>query len=161
MDSMIKNKTTASSAEGLENGEFNPMAKERRHSAGYFALLKTRRQLPVSKKRQEFLDIYQGSPVMILLSDTGSGKTTQIPQFVLFDEFNGGGKIACTQPRRLGATSVARRVAEELDVKLGEEVGYAVRFDNRTTDKTRLTYMTEGVLLGRLSETDLYHAIAA
>ena len=83
----------------------------------------------------------------MLSSETGAGKTTQIPQFILFDEFSSGLAVACTQPRRLAAISVARRVAQEMDVDLGSEVGYCVRFDNTTSRKTRLKYMTDGRLL--------------
>jgi pre-mRNA-splicing factor ATP-dependent RNA helicase DHX15/PRP43 len=117
-------------------------------SPKYRELLKARRELPVSQKRQEFLEMYQKSQVMILSSDTGSGKTTQIPQFVYFDEFQGGGKVVCTHPRRLTAMSIAKRVAEEMDVKIGEEVGYSVRFFEDTDQKlTRLVYMTDGKLV--------------
>lgn len=89
---------------------------------------------------------------MVLSSETGSGKTTQIPQFVFFDEFASGKRIACTQPRRLAATSAAKRVAEEMDVTLGEEVGYCVRFDDKTSPKTRLQYITDGRLLREAME---------
>lgn len=88
----------------------------------------------------------------MLSSETGSGKTTQIPQFVFFDEYGSGKMVACTQPRRIAATSVARRVASEMEIKLWEEVGYSVRFDNATSDKTRLKYMTDGLLLREAME---------
>ena len=83
------------------------------------------------------------------MGETGSGKTTQIPQFVLFDDLpqHRGKLIACTQPRRVAAMSVAQRVADEMDVELGEEVGYSIRFDNKTSSKTILAYMTDGMLL--------------
>ncbi|KAF3021942.1 hypothetical protein E8E14_008884 [Neopestalotiopsis sp. 37M] len=77
----------------------------------------------------------------------GSGKTTQIPQYVLVDEWNSDLKVVCTQPRRLAAQEVAAGAADELDVKLGDEVGYAVKGDNKNTAETRLVYITEGFLL--------------
>ncbi|SPJ82284.1 probable ATP-binding protein PRP16 [Fusarium torulosum] len=141
--------TTAEEAIHLENGEAHPLRDNQVHSEKYFELLKIRRQLPVSSKRQEFLDVYHQN-------QTGSGKTTQIPQFVLFDELASKSLIVCTQPRRIAATSVAKRVAAELDVKLGEEVGYRVRFDKRNTlVRTRLSYMTDGMLL-QLVKSDLH-----
>jgi len=73
----------------------------------------------------------------ILVGETASGKTTQIPQFIAEAGYTGGGKlVACTQPRRVPAMSVARRVAEEMDVILGEEVGYSIRFEELTSNKT-------------------------
>lgn len=92
----------------------------------------------------------------MLSSQTGSGKTTQIPQFVFFDEYASGKIVACTQPRRIAAISAARRVASEMDVKLGEEVGYAVRFGNATSDKTRLKYITDGLLLREAMEDGIF-----
>ena len=93
--------------------------------------------------------MFHSTQILVFVGETGSGKTTQIPQFVLFDDlphFNGK-QVACTQPRRVAAMSVAQRVANELDVKLGEEVGYNIRFEDVTGPKTILKYMTDGMLL--------------
>lgn len=88
----------------------------------------------------------------MLSSEKGSGTTTQIPQFVLFDEYASGMMVACTQPRKVAAAAAAERVASEMDVNLGEEVGYGVRFENVTTDTTRLRYMSDGLLLREAME---------
>lgn len=99
--------------------------------------------------RQEFLDKYHSTQILVFVGETGSGKTTQIPQYVVYDELPQLNRklIACTQPRRVAATSVAQRVADEMDVTLGEEVGYNVRFDDMSSSKTVLKYMTDGMLL--------------
>ncbi|KAK1772361.1 DEAH-box ATP-dependent RNA helicase prp43 [Phialemonium atrogriseum] len=140
--------TTAKQAEGLEDGELNPWTGQP-HSQQYFRILQTRRDLPVQKQRQEFLDMYHSTQILVFVGETGSGKTTQIPQYVLYDELPHltGKLIACTQPRRVAAMSVAQRVANELDVQLGEEIGYSIRFENMTGPKTLLKYMTDGQLL--------------
>ena len=93
--------------------------------------------------------IYQKSQIMVFVGETGSGKTTQIPQFVLFDDLpqTQNKVVACTQPRRVAAMSVAQRVANEMDVNIGEEVGYSIRFEDMTSPKTVLKYMTDGMLL--------------
>jgi pre-mRNA-splicing factor ATP-dependent RNA helicase DHX15/PRP43 len=93
--------------------------------------------------------MYQQSQILVFVGETGSGKTTQIPQFVLFDDLpqTQGKMVACTQPRRVAAMSVAQRVAAEMDVKLGEEVGYSIRFEDMTGPKTIMKYMTDGMLL--------------
>lgn len=95
------------------------------------------------------MELYQKSQILVFVGETGSGKTTQIPQFVLFDDMPQTQRkmVACTQPRRVAAMSVAQRVAAELDVKLGEEVGYSIRFEDMTSSKTVLKYMTDGMLL--------------
>lgn len=80
-------------------------------------------------------------------SDTGSGKTTQIPQFVHFDEYTSGKVVTCTQPRQLAAIEVAERVAAEMDVELGVEVGFSVRFNNKTSDRTMIKFTTDGKFL--------------
>ncbi|KAH6847973.1 P-loop containing nucleoside triphosphate hydrolase protein [Chaetomium sp. MPI-CAGE-AT-0009] len=148
LDEFKRHKTTALQAAHAESQDNNPWTGNP-HSQQYFNILKTRRDLPVQKQRQEFLDMYHKTQILVFVGETGSGKTTQIPQYVLYDELphQTGKLIACTQPRRVAAMSVAQRVANELDVNLGEEVGYSIRFENRTGPKTLLKYMTDGQLL--------------
>jgi pre-mRNA-splicing factor ATP-dependent RNA helicase DHX15/PRP43 len=84
--------------------------------------------------------------VIIVEGETGSGKTTQIPQFLL-PLLSKNGQIACTQPRRVAAMSIAKRVSDEMDVELGKEVGYMIRFEDMTSQSTILKFMTDGMLL--------------
>lgn len=148
LDKFDRQNTTARQASEAEDSDNNPWTNNP-HSQQYFKILKTRRDLPVHKQRQEFLDMYHSTQILVFVGETGSGKTTQIPQYVLYDELPHltGKLIACTQPRRVAAMSVAQRVADELDVNLGEEIGYSIRFENRTGPKTLLKYMTDGQLL--------------
>lgn len=140
--------TTAAMALHLEKGPNNPF-NHKPFSSKYFDILKLRKDLPVHAQRDEFLQIFHLTQIMVFVGETGSGKTTQIPQFVAYDDLShlNGTQIACTQPRRVAAMSVAKRVADEMDVELGEEVGYLIRFENKTSDKTFLKYMTDGMLL--------------
>lgn len=106
--------------------------------------------LPVSRRRDDIHEAMASHQVVIVCGDTGSGKTTQLPKIAL--ELGGGDResgrrIGCTQPRRIAATSVARRVAEEMEVALGAEVGYRIRFENRTSETTAIKFMTDGILL--------------
>lgn len=105
-------------------------------------------ELPVSRKREEIRKAIAANPVVIVCGDTGSGKTTQLPKIAL-EARKGKDKrrIGCTQPRRIAATSVARRVADEMQVNLGNEVGYQIRFEDRTSDSTAIKFMTDGILL--------------
>lgn len=125
----------------------NPWNK-RPFSARYYEILDKRKTLPVWQQRHEFLDMLDKSQTLILVGETGSGKTTQIPQFVVEAGYTNNQKqIACTQPRRVAAMSVSRRVAEEMDVTIGEEVGYSIRFEDCSGPKTILKYLTDGMLL--------------
>lgn len=145
--------TTAEDARKLEDGPTNAFTGKN-FSKKYFDILKVRRDLPVHAQRQEFLQMYHDTQIMVFVGETGSGKTTQIPQFVLYDEMPHlkGSQVACTQPRRVAAMSVAKRVADEMDVELGAEVGYSIRFENNTSNKTILKYMTDGMLLREAME---------
>ncbi|KAI9010131.1 P-loop containing nucleoside triphosphate hydrolase protein [Hyaloraphidium curvatum] len=107
-----------------------------------------RRRLPVFKSKNAILHLLEDHRVLIIVGETGSGKTTQIPQYLHEAQWTTGGRVAaCTQPRRVAATTVAARVAQEMQVKLGQEVGYAVRFEDVTSAMaTRLKYMTDGML---------------
>ncbi|AQL07080.1 pre-mRNA-splicing factor ATP-dependent RNA helicase [Zea mays] len=120
----------------------------RPYTARYFEILEKRRTLPVWQQKEEFLRRLRDNQTLILVGETGSGKTTQIPQFVLETEGLGNrSMVACTQPRRVAAMSVSRRVAEEMDVTIGEEVGYSIRFEDCSSHKTVLKYLTDGMLL--------------
>ncbi|KAI5784672.1 P-loop containing nucleoside triphosphate hydrolase protein [Geopyxis carbonaria] len=104
--------------------------------------------LPIAAHERSLVYTVDTTPVTILVGATGSGKTTQLPQFLHRAGFTAGGlAIAVTQPRRLAATTVAARVAEEMGVTLGDEVGYSIRFEDVTSARTRIKYMTDGMLL--------------
>lgn len=110
-------------------------------------ILAGRKKLPVFPYREDFLAAVKDHQVLILVGETGSGKTTQIPQYLHEIGYSELGKIGCTQPRRVAAMSVAARVAQEMNVRLGHEVGYSIRFENCTSPKTLIQYMTDGMLL--------------
>ncbi|KAL4646823.1 putative pre-mRNA-splicing factor ATP-dependent RNA helicase DHX16 [Arapaima gigas] len=121
------------------------------------SIQEVRRSLPVFPYREDLLSAIDQHQVLIIEGETGSGKTTQIPQYLLEEGYTKGGmKIGCTQPRRVAAMSVAARVAQEMGVKLGNEVGYSIRFEDCTSERTVLKYMTDGMLLREfLTEPDL------
>lgn len=115
----------------------------------YYELLRKRTQLPVWEYKEKFIDIVNKHQTLVLVGETGSGKTTQIPQWCVEwvrMRYQKKG-VACTQPRRVAAMSVAARVAEEMDVQLGAQVGYSIRFEDCTSANTVLKYMTDGMLL--------------
>jgi ATP-dependent helicase HrpA len=104
-------------------------------------------ELPITARREEIVRAIRENPVVILSGETGSGKTTQLPKFCLEAGRGTHGRIACTQPRRVAALSVSRRVAEELDVPWGREVGCKIRFNDQTSHQTVVKFLTDGMLL--------------
>jgi len=126
----------------------------RPYSRRYFEILEKRKSLPVFGYLDDLEAKLKENRVVVVEGETGSGKTTQIPQFLVHAGFSYETEdgvlrgIACTQPRRVAAMSIAQRVADEMDVSLGEEVGYTIRFEDVSSpQKTRLKYMTDGMLL--------------
>ncbi|KAL1664258.1 pre-mRNA splicing factor [Schizophyllum commune] len=117
----------------------------------------TRKSLPIYQYRDQLIEAIQEHQVLIVVAETGSGKTTQLPQYLHEAGYTANGqKVGCTQPRRVAAMSVAARVADEMGTKVGYEVGYSIRFEDCTSDKTVLKYMTDGMLLREfLTEPDL------
>ncbi|CAG9971334.1 unnamed protein product [Clonostachys byssicola] len=119
-------------------------------------LREQREYLPAFAVREDLLRVIRENQVTIVIGETGSGKTTQLTQFLMEDGYGKTGMIGCTQPRRVAAMSVAKRVAEEMEVPLGSTVGYAIRFEDCTSKETVVKYMTDGVLLREsLNEPDL------
>ncbi|XP_063227908.1 ATP-dependent RNA helicase DHX8 [Bacillus rossius redtenbacheri] len=110
-------------------------------------LLEQRQSLPIYKLKDELTKAVTENQILIVIGETGSGKTTQITQYLAEAGFTSRGKIGCTQPRRVAAMSVAKRVAEEFGCRLGQEVGYTIRFEDCTSPETIIKYMTDGMLL--------------
>ncbi|KAK6919290.1 Helicase, C-terminal [Dillenia turbinata] len=106
-----------------------------------------RQSLPIYKLKKELIQAVHDNQVLVVIGETGSGKTTQVTQYLAEAGYTTNGKIGCTQPRRVAAMSVAKRVAEEFGCRLGEEVGYSIRFENCTGPDTVIKYMTDGMLL--------------
>jgi len=141
-----KSNSSKKPARFVEDLNTNPLTSKP-YSQQYYEILEKRKTLPAWEAREPLIELLRKHQVVVLQGETGSGKTTQVPQFLLFSEFKGDLNIGCTQPRRVAAMSVAKRVSEELDVVLGEEVGYSIRFEDKTSPKTVLKYLTDGMLL--------------
>src|SRR3989442_6479133 len=110
------------------------------------------KSLPIWQIHPQIIDTLRDGNRLVLVAPTGSGKTTQVPQMLLDAGLTGTKRIVVFQPRRVAARTVAARVAWERRRKLGEEVGYQIRFDDQTSLGTRICYVTEGILLRWLQD---------
>jgi ATP-dependent RNA helicase DHX8/PRP22 len=145
------------SANKLSGPIANEMPEWKRHITGGakasfgrktdLTMMEQRKGLPIYKLREELVQAVQDNQMLIVIGETGSGKTTQITQYLAEEGYTKIGKIGCTQPRRVAAMSVAKRVAEEFGCRLGQEVGYTIRFEDCTSPETQIKYMTDGMLL--------------
>mmetsp|Transcript_6994 Transcript_6994/g.10258 ORF Transcript_6994/g.10258 Transcript_6994/m.10258 type:complete len:670 (+) Transcript_6994:63-2072(+) len=122
----------------------------------YLDLQEQRKRLPIYKQRREILYLLEHHNTLIIEGSTGSGKTTQIPQYLLESGWcENGFKIGITQPRRVSCVSIAQRVAQELKCDVGETVGYAIQHDIRTNKQTKIKYLTDGMLLREMMSDSL------
>ncbi len=117
--------------------------------------------LPIVSLRADLARVLRGSSRVILQAPTGSGKSTQVPQYLLDDDLTGPGRIIVLQPRRLAARMLAKRVAEERGTPLGGEVGFQYRLENVSSRATRILYVTEGILLRQMQENPALPGVAA
>lgn len=131
-----------------------PDATEEDASYSFEEIQKQRKSLPAYKVKEDLMRVISENQIVVVIGETGSGKTTQLTQFLVESGYTKDHKlVACTQPRRVAAMSVAKRVSEEMGVKLGQEVGYTIRFEDKTNPKkTIVKYMTEGILLREILE---------
>ncbi|XP_064647982.1 ATP-dependent RNA helicase DHX8-like [Lineus longissimus] len=146
----------ASSVRGM-GGQTTDMPEWKKHITGGSkasygkketkSLLEQRQSLPIYKLKDQLVKAVHDNQILIVIGETGSGKTTQMTQYLAEAGYVVKGKIGCTQPRRVAAMSVAKRVSEEFGCRLGQEVGYAMRFEDCTSAETVIKYMTEGLLL--------------
>ena len=120
---------------------------------------KDRPKLPIEAEEQKIREMIRRSDTCLFIGETGSGKSTKIPLYIL-DELATGERVAITQPRRVAARSVARYVAEQRGSKIGGEIGFQVRFDDQTTEGTRANFMTVGILLRKLQNDPLLKEFA-
>ncbi|KAG2706661.1 hypothetical protein I3843_05G102300 [Carya illinoinensis] len=143
-------KEDAKFAQHLKKGEaVSEFAKSK-------TLAQQRQYLPIYSVRDELLQVIHENQVVVVVGETGSGKTTQLTQYLHEDGYTTNGIVGCTQPRRVAAMSVAKRVSEEMETELGDKVGYAIRFEDVTGPNTTIKYMTDGVLLREtLKDSDL------
>ena len=122
-------------------------------------MMKVRERLPSWSKRHVLIEAIERNQVCVVVGETGCGKTTQLPQFILDNEIakerGATTSIVCTQPRRISATSVARRVAQERNETIGKTVGYSIRLESKQSKGTKIMFCTTGVLLRRLTEDPL------
>ncbi|XP_043488176.1 ATP-dependent RNA helicase DHX33 [Polistes fuscatus] len=130
-----ENNSSFQNVENMESGNINSVHQQRK-------------SLPVYRLRKRLLEEIRRNRTLIIIGETGSGKTTQIPQLLLSSGIVGvGGRVGITEPRRVAAVSIARRVAQEQGVETGKLVGYCVRFEDVTSPQTRIKYLTDGMMV--------------
>lgn len=143
---------------------------EKRKEERYKKMLSSRQNLPAFSKMMDILNLLEITQVLVISGETGCGKSTQVPQFILDNWFFKGSQldnnqkmshveIICTQPRRLSAIGVAERVADERAERIGQTVGYQIRLENKISSSTRLTFCTTGILLRRLASEPLLESV--
>eukprot|EP00904_Undaria_pinnatifida_P006266 jgi/Undpi1/276/HiC_scaffold_1.g00272.m1 len=140
--------TPAEDAKKKRNLGINPFTGSP-YSRKYYDILEKRVKLPVHQFLEDLMEKVKNNQTVVVEGETGSGKTTQIPQFLVEAGYGAVGEscVACTQPRRVAAMSIANRVSDEMDVKLGDIVGYSIRFEICNGPRTILNFMTDGMLL--------------
>ncbi|VDN52257.1 unnamed protein product [Dracunculus medinensis] len=120
------------------------------------SMIEQKESLPIFALKKALMEAIASNNILIVIGETGSGKTTQITQYMYEAGYTARGRIGCTQPRRVAAMSVAKRVSEEMGCRLGSEVGYTIRFEDCTSQDTLIKYMTDGMLLREcLLDSDL------
>src|SRR5580698_1597190 len=119
------------------------------------------RDLPIYELEDTVIASLRASGRLIVRAPTGSGKSTQIPQILLRAGFLGAGQAVVLQPRRLAARMLARRVAEEVGTELGDLVGYQIRLESRVSKRTRIRFVTEGILLRQMTFDPGLRGVAA
>eukprot|EP00834_Sanchytrium_tribonematis_P001580 NODE_40_length_35084_cov_0.543519.p4 type:complete len:903 gc:universal NODE_40_length_35084_cov_0.543519:20800-18092(-) len=149
-----------------EEKKFLELMENQNMATSEFALKKSiqqqRKYLPIFAVRRELMQLIRENQILVIVGETGSGKTTQLAQYLYEVGFARHGMIGVTQPRRVAALSVAKRVSDEMGVALGEEVGYSIRFEDQTSSKTKIKFMTDGILLREClkdSDVDQYSVI--
>lgn len=164
------NEPTASDDENVDyraSAQFASHMKDLKVAkVSHFSRSKNMRQqreyLPIFTVRDQLMHLIREHQVVVVVGQTGSGKTTQLTQYLYEAGYARAQMIGCTQPRRVAAMSVAKRVSEEMDCELGALVGYAIRFEDVTSESTKIKYMTDGVLLRESltsSDLDQYAAV--
>ncbi|KAH8245590.1 hypothetical protein KR032_012249 [Drosophila birchii] len=157
-------------AQARENRRLLQQFVERRKEERYQKVIDGRKQLPAFAEIERILALIEKSPVVVISGETGCGKSTQVPQFILDNWFFRGlqlpakeslphVEIICTQPRRLSAIGVAERVAAERLDRIGQLVGYQIRLENKVSASTRLSFCTTGILLRRLASDPLLGSV--
>lgn len=130
----------------------------------YQTMLNTRKSLPAYESKDVILELIKSNQIVVISGETGCGKSTQVPQFILdnwMQNYNNNNvNIVCTQPRRISAIGVAERVAQERVENVGNTIGYQIRLENKISSNTRLTFCTTGILLRRLESDPTLNTVS-